>query len=568
MLRAAGALVLVVAASSFGAPAVRGDELQTISRDFWRWRAANQPVTGDDIPRLDRPADWTPDWTRAAVNRRRAEVAAFESRLEKIDASGLPVAWQVDRRLLRSAFARVRWELDVERGWERNAMFYVDQTMGALLDALLEPPPFSRARAAQISRRLAGIPATVESAKGNLRLAQGPFARLAIASLEGIRERLASSLRELKPLLPAGTGADLDPAAARAIAALENYREWLGNRLPALREQTSVGREAYLFFLRNVALLPFTPEELLAMGRQEWARSVARETYEEARNAGLPAPALEPDQAAQMASLDRAEARTRQFLEDKNLLTVPASVRRYRELSLPGYLSPLASLGELDDLTSETRRGQPAVRYIPRPEPSLGFFALSMARDPRPILVHEGLPGHAFQLAMSWAHEDPVRRGYYDSSANEGIAFYAEEMMLDAGFFDDSPRTRETIASFLRLRALRVEVDVRLALGDFSIEQAAEYLARTVPMDPETARAEAAEFASTPGQAISYEIGKLQILRFLADARRVQGKKFSLRAFHDFLWKNGNVPIALQRWELLGLRDDLDLLDKPADRKR
>jgi hypothetical protein len=31
-----------------------------------------------------------------------------------------------------------------------------------------------------------------------------------------------------------------------------------------------------------------------------------------------------------------------------------------------------------------------------------------------------------------------------------------------------------------------------------------------------------------------------------------QGDKFNLREFHDFLWKNGNVPIALQEWEYLG----------------
>src|SRR5947199_6389651 len=28
--------------------------------------------------------------------------------------------------------------------------------------------------------------------------------------------------------------------------------------------------------------------------------------------------------------------------------------------------------------------------------------------------------------------------------------------------------------------------------------------------------------------------------------------EINLRAFHDFVWKNGNVPIALQRWEYLG----------------
>ena len=71
-------------------------------------------------------------------------------------------------------------------------------------------------------------------------------------------------------------------------------------------------------------------------------------------------------------------------------------------------------------------------------------------------------------------------------------------------------------------------------------------------MDEQTARQEAIAFSTGPGGAITYQIGKLQILKFLADARMQQGEKFNLRAFHDFVWKNGNVPIALQQWEYLG----------------
>ena len=82
--------------------------------------------------------------------------------------------------------------------------------------------------------------------------------------------------------------------------------------------------------------------------------------------------------------------------------------------------------------------------------------------------------------------------------------------MLHAGLFDNSPRSREIIWNFMRLRALRVEVDVKLALGDFNIQQASDYLHRTVPMDETTAHAEASFFASNPGQAISYQTGKLQ----------------------------------------------------------
>jgi len=58
-------------------------------------------------------------------------------------------------------------------------------------------------------------------------------------------------------------------------------------------------------------------------------------------------------------------------------------------------------------------------------------------------------------------------------------------------------------------------------------------------------------FASTPGQAISYQIGKLQIVRLLADTRRAQGAAFSMLTFNDFIWNNGNVPLSLQRWDLL-----------------
>jgi uncharacterized protein (DUF885 family) len=117
----------------------------------------------------------------------------------------------------------------------------------------------------------------------------------------------------------------------------------------------------------------------------------------------------------------------------------------------------------------------------------------------------------------------------------------------------------------MRLRALRVEVDVKLALGLFTMEQAAAYLEKTVPMDHSTSLEEAADFASWPGQAISYQIGKIQIMRMLAAARRKQAGQFDLRRFHDFVWKNGNVPIALQQWEMLGDANDVPALPRSSN---
>jgi uncharacterized protein (DUF885 family) len=135
-------------------------------------------------------------------------------------------------------------------------------------------------------------------------------------------------------------------------------------------------------------------------------------------------------------------------------------------------------------------------------------------------------------------------------------------MLLRAGLFDDEPGTRVLICNFMRLRALRVVVDVQLALGGLDIEGAARLLETAVPMDRDTAREEAAFFAATPGQALTYQVGKSQILALLADASRRDG--FTLRGFHDRLWREGNVPIALQRWELLDDRSDLDRVEELA----
>ena len=69
-------------------------------------------------------------------------------------------------------------------------------------------------------------------------------------------------------------------------------------------------------------------------------------------------------------------------------------------------------------------------------------------------------------------------------------------------------------------------------------------------------------YLSGPGLAMSYLTGKLQLLRLLTDAVESKGAGFELRAFHDWVWKNGNLPFSLQRWELLGDRSEVDRLDE------
>jgi uncharacterized protein (DUF885 family) len=253
----------------------------------------------------------------------------------------------------------------------------------------------------------------------------------------------------------------------------------------------------------------------------------------------------------------KAEAGVREFLEDKGILTLPPWLEHFTLRPQPPYLAALGDFIEMDDFTSPSRLDRDGIRYVAPPSPAAGYFWVADAKDPRIQIVHEGTVGHYGQLCASWKNPDPIRRHYYDSGANEGIGFYSEEMMLQSGLYDDSPHTREIVYNQMRLRALRVIVDVRVALGETTPEQAVAFLTQNVPIDEDDARTEVVEMGELPGQKIAYQTGKLQIVQMMEDARLKQGGAFSVRKFHDYVWLNGNVPIALLRWELLGLNDQI-----------
>src|SRR5437773_1314849 len=529
------------------------DSLEKLADDFWAWRAKHAPFTSDDVNRIERPGGKR-DWSRASIDQRTKDLVGFEARWKKLNPAQWPIPKQVDYKLIGSALSRVRWELEINPGWKRDPNFYIEQTLTALAEALTVPSPYDEARSREILTRIENVPSILQQGSENLDKAPGPFVTVAMQALEGVRERLQKMAMALRPVTTL-SGEELNEASDRAADALEHFRANLQERLPSSPKETALGRDAYLFFLKNVALYPFSPEQILAMGQQEWNRAVAFESYEKERNRNVPPLQLAKDTDTWIKDAAAKELQIRDFLDKHGILTVPRWLQHYTLRPMPEYLRVLG-FSENDDFTSPSRLNENCIRYVSEPSGNLGYFWRATAQDPRPIIVHEGIPGHYFQLCLSWKHEDPIRRHYYDSGANEGVGFYAEEMMLQNGLFDDSPHSREIIYNFMRLRALRVEVDVKLGFGQFSLEEAAKYLEQNVPMDAPTARQEAIAFSTGPGQALTYQIGKLQIMQLLAEARLKEGEKFNLRAFHDFVWKNGNVPIALQRWEYLGGASD------------
>src|SRR6266481_9668512 len=129
------------------------------------------------------------DWSKASIVRRRNDLEQFESRWKNLNASDWPPQ-QVDYKLIGSALARVRWELDDNPRWKRDPNFYVAQTLTALAEALTVPAPYDEAHSREILTRIENIPPILEQAAQNLDNPPAPFAGVTNQALEGIRGRL------------------------------------------------------------------------------------------------------------------------------------------------------------------------------------------------------------------------------------------------------------------------------------------------------------------------------------------------------------------------------------------
>src|SRR5207245_1175331 len=243
-----------------------------------------------------------------------------DARYQKIDASGWPVPQQVDYRLIGSALSRVHWEVEVNPRWKRDPNFYIEQTLTPIVEALTVPGPYDEARSREILTRVDNVPSILQQGSENLDKAPGPFITVAMQALEGVPERLQKMAVALRPVTTLSEE-ELNGASDRAADALEHFRANLQERLPSSPKETALGRDAFVFFLKNVALYPYSPEQILAMGTQEWNRTVAFESYEKERNKNVPPLQLAKNVDSLIKDASAKELQIREFLDNYGVLT-------------------------------------------------------------------------------------------------------------------------------------------------------------------------------------------------------------------------------------------------------
>ena len=162
------------------------------------------------------------------------------------------------------------------------------------------------------------------------------------------------------------------------------------------------------------------------------------------------------------------------------------------------------------------------------------------------LMIHEGSPGHHFQISTSQLIEGvPLLRRLSPFSAfSEGWALYSERIAkTDMGLYDNDPLGDLGRLQAEMFRAVRLVVDTGMHAKRWSREQAIEYMITKTGMTTEEVTREIERYVVWPGQATAYKTGQLALLAMREEAERKLGERFDLREFHEAVLMNGAMPL-------------------------
>ncbi|MGF7236426.1 MAG: DUF885 domain-containing protein [Frankia sp.] len=500
--------------------------------------------------------DLLPDLSAAAVSRREMAEDVWASRFGGLPDDDLTADEQIDRDL---ALAELRGRA-VMRDWrrpERDADLYGGAGLSGVFGLFLHRPLPPDELAAAVAARLNAIGDLLAAGRAQLdpELASPLLVRRSVAQARGGVAYCRDTVPTLLPGVPV-----VAEAAAAAAHAYEEWADFLVDLADRATGGFAIGGERYSALLRQKEGLGYGAEGLRERGRAahtELVEKIKASTralvghddwrgYLRELDANAPAT---PE--AMLAGYREATERARRFSYEADIVTEPQGERCAVEpaeefqratLAVAFYFPP----PPFAPLAGGERIGHFFVPYPPSTASSEAtqdrLRGNSYSAMPA-VAVHEAYPGHHWHLShVAATNTRPLRGLLRTPYFVEGWALYAEQTLADAGYFTDPGAALRQI-DFRLFRAARIVTDVSLHLGEWSVDEAVEYMSTEASLTPDVARAEVARYCAWPTQASSYLTGALEIAR-MRDQWIATGRG-SLREFHDTLAGTGGLPIAL-----------------------
>lgn len=490
------------------------------------------------------PLERLPDVTRAGAEFEGRWATALRARLAPLTDEGLGEEERITLRVLR-------WQLALaEERPRHHGLSFADVT------------PYS-SQLRNVTLALAARPRATAADSARHARQQGETATYLLAIRDGIRERAADGVR---------LAADQVPQAVTLLRALRDSPElgrarWALDSLIAVFDDAYVaaapkgiglwqypgGRDAYRFLVRQWTTTERTPGEIHAIGLREVAR-VEREMAAIRAELGF------HGTAAQFIDSLRRDPRFYARAPEEVGERLTMYLRRIEPVIGTMFGRLPRARGDVQRLDPRLEASQTFGYYDPPdPRDSVGHYMYNASKLPErsqvsagALLYHELLPGHHLQFALTLENTDlpAARRSAMVGAYTEGWGEYASMLAGEMGMYRD-PWERYGRLLMEMFIAVRLVVDTGINEFGWSRDSAIAYMSERVIESPTQLATETLRYgADINGQALSYKIGAVELVRLRERARAALGAAFDIREFHDVVLASGALPMTVLEWKV------------------
>lgn len=444
--------------------------------------------------------------------------------------------------------------------------------------------------------RLRAMPNALIQAHRNLTKPVRPFVETALEICESFSYFLANSIPALCRTIVPTQGQKYVPLlseinAATAVAAdcIKKYMSFLQDHLlPMSSSSVGMGKELYEKVLQYSHFIGSSPE-LLALGETHFSEvkgrlnSLAAEidptkSWKEITEDVIHH--MHPTSNNLLKSYMSEIERCRDHMISCDLVSLLPEDEMIVGFSTPQFLTPFSPLGDYlnpspfagmghDSKEATSRTGHLMLHSIkdmnlPKDEEQ----KLLRGHDYTWITVvcpHESYPGHHIQALCAQKHPRILRKYHESTLFYEGWGLYTEQLAYETGFFEkdltyqvEGSTTEKAVSAeeFARLtrltqlrlqlwRAARIILDVKLNMGELTVQECSEFLQREVMFNPGATKGEVFMYMSRPGYAPCYIAGFVMIMKLREEMKERKGSSFKLKDFHDQLLSKGCIPFKL-----------------------
>jgi uncharacterized protein (DUF885 family) len=509
----------------------------------------------------------------------------YQAALAALDRNELSRANQVDAELLLHEIESSIWSIETLQEWAWNPLYYVDRSGSSIYALMARDFAPIEQRLLAAASRLEQLPRFLEQARGSIEPDRVPkiHAETAIKQNPGLSSIIEAMIVPKMEALPTEQRARLNAAIETAKDALADHQTWLEEELlPRANGDFRIGAELYDIKLAFALNSPLSRREITARAEQEY-ETVRNRMYEVAKDvyakkhpftAFPDSPDESYKQAIIRAALEEAYRQlpprdgiveiAKQYLQqasdfvvEHNLVTMPEEpveiiiMPEFQRGVSVAYLDPP---GPLD-------KDQPAFYAVaPLPEDWTDEQAESFLREYnllslQDLTIHEGVPGHYLQIALSNRYPSPLRSVLWSGPFVEGWAVYAEEMMIENGYMDGDPLMKLINLKWYLRAITNAIIDSAIHVDGMTRDAAMKLMVEGGFQEEREAAGKWVRAQLTSAQLSTYFVGYLEHIEMREAVREKWGDDFTLRRYHDQVLSYGSPPARFVRSLMLG--DDI-----------